>query len=63
MWHVSLVAPQQVESSCTRDQTRALCTSRQILNHWTSREFLLLLFLMRPGPLTFRAYVRSGVNS
>ena len=37
---VDLLAPQHVGSSQTRDQTRVLCTGRQILNHWTTREVL-----------------------
>ena len=35
---MGLVAPWQVESSQTRDQTRVPCLGRQILNHWTTRE-------------------------
>ena len=42
LWHVGLVAPRHVESSGTRDQTHVPCISRQILNHQTTREALLL---------------------
>ena len=35
-----LVAPQHVESSQTRNQTRVPCTTRRILGHWTTREVL-----------------------
>ena len=35
-WHMNLVAPRQVESSQTRDQTCVPCMSRQILNHGTT---------------------------
>ena len=38
LWHIGLVAPQHVDSSQTRYRTHALCTGRQILNHWTTRE-------------------------
>ena len=33
LWYTGLVAPQHVESSPTRDQTRVPCTGRQILSH------------------------------
>ena len=35
---MGLVAPWQVESPQTRDQTRVPCIGRQILNHWATRE-------------------------
>ena len=35
---MGLVALQHVKSSQTRVQTQVLCTGRQILNHWTTRE-------------------------
>ena len=38
LWHVGLLAPWHVRSSLTRDQTRAPCIGRRILNHWTTRE-------------------------
>jgi len=41
----SLVAPQHVESSWTRDQTHVLCIGRRILNHWITREVQKLCFL------------------
>ena len=34
----SIAAPQHVRSLWTRDWTRDPCTSRQILNHWPTRE-------------------------
>ena len=40
-----LVALQHVESSQTRDRTRAHCLGRQILIHCTTREVLLLTIL------------------
>ena len=48
----SLVAPYEVQlprnmwdlSSQTRDQTCVLCIGRQILNHWTIKEVLILIF-------------------
>ena len=35
-----LIAPQQVKSSWSRDQTHVLCTGWQILYHWPTREVL-----------------------
>ena len=35
---MGLVAPQQVESSQTRDRTSVPCIARQIPNPWISRE-------------------------
>ena len=43
-WHTGLVAPRDVESSLTRDQTRVPCIGRQIPNHWTTREAQIWLF-------------------
>ena len=43
-WHTGLGASQHVGSSQIRDQTHVSCTGRQILYHWASRDFLLLLF-------------------
>ena len=40
LWCIGLVAPWRVESSWTRDWTSVPCTSRQILNYWTTREVL-----------------------
>ena len=37
----ALVAPQQMESSQTRDQTRIPCTGRRTLNPWATREVLV----------------------
>ena len=44
-WLMGLVALQHVRSSWIRDQTCVPCTGRQILNHWTTREVPLCLFL------------------
>ena len=44
------VALQHVESSWTRDRTHVLCTGRQILNHWTTREVLFNVCLWSPIP-------------
>lgn len=41
LWCGALVAPQQMESSQTRDQTRIPCTGRRILNPWDTREVLV----------------------
>ena len=38
LWSTGLVAPWHVESSWTRDQTRAPCTGRQVLIHCTTTE-------------------------
>ena len=43
MWCMGLAALQHVGSSQTRDGTHVPCISRQILNHWTTREVLLCL--------------------
>ena len=45
---LGLVAPQHMESSWTRAQTRVPCIGRWILNHCTTREALIffLLFLL-----------------
>ena len=40
-----LVAPQQVGSPQTKDQTRGPCTGRGILYHWATREVLYQIFL------------------
>ena len=39
MQQAGLAALRRVESSWTGGQTRVLCIGRQILNHWTTREF------------------------
>ena len=41
LWRTGLVAPRHVGSSQTRDRTYVPCISRQILNHWTTRELYL----------------------
>ena len=38
LWHMSLVAPQYLESSQSRDRTHVPCIGRQIPNHWTTRK-------------------------
>ena len=40
--HMGFVAPWDVESSQTGDQTRVPCIGGRILNHWTTREILTL---------------------
>ena len=42
--HMGLVAPWDVESSPTRDQTHVPCIGRQILSHWTTRNVLVNMF-------------------
>ena len=44
LWPPGLVTPWPVESSQTRDGTCVPCTGRRILNHWTTREALILQF-------------------
>ena len=39
LWYMGLVASQYMGASWIRDQTRVPCIGRQILNHWTTREF------------------------
>ena len=39
---MGLTAPRHVGSSQTRDRTLVPCIVRQILNHWTTREALIL---------------------
>jgi len=43
--HTGLVALGHVESSWTRDQIRFPCIGRWMLNHWTTREILILCIL------------------
>ena len=45
MWLTGLVAPRHVGSSQTRARTRVPCIGRQILNHCTTRETLIVHFL------------------
>ena len=52
LWPTDLVAPWHVRSSRTRDQTHVPCISRQILNHWTTREVPKILFTLLE-PLIF----------
>ena len=44
----SAVTPRHVESSQTRDRTCVRCIGRQVLNHWATREVLLM-----PSDFTF----------
>ena len=46
LWCMGLAAPRHMESFQTRDQTCVFCTSRWILNHWTTREVPSSTFLM-----------------
>ena len=47
LWYTNSVAPQHVGSSWTGGRTAVPCTTRRILNHWTTREalFVCVLFL------------------
>ena len=38
LWCSGLAVPQHVGSSLARDRTHVPCVSRQIFNHWTTRE-------------------------
>ena len=42
---MGLVAPWHVDSSQTRYLTQVSCITRQILNHWTTREAPLVTFV------------------
>ena len=44
LWGSGLVAPQHVGSSWIMDRTGVPCIARQILNHWTNREALVVSF-------------------
>ena len=44
-WNMGSVALRNVESSWTRGWTHVPCTGRQILNHWTTMEVLVWLFI------------------
>ena len=44
-WHTGFAAPWHVESSRTRVWTCVFCISRQLLNHWTTREDPVSTFL------------------
>jgi len=45
LWCIGLVAPCRGESSRAKDRIRVPCTGRRILNHWTTRVILFLVFL------------------
>ena len=54
---MALAASRHVESFWTRDRTCVLCIGRWILNHWTTREVLPLLWappfsVLHPNPLS-----------
>ena len=51
--HVGIVVLRHAASFQTRDQIHVPCTSRQILNHWTTREVLKtkLKAVYRPTPV------------
>ena len=42
---MGLVAPWHADSPWTRDRTTVPCIGRQILIHWTTREFLDIYFI------------------
>ena len=44
LWCMGLVVPQHVESPLARNWTHVPCTGRKILNHWTIRETLQIIF-------------------
>ena len=44
LWHTGLAAPCHLETSWTRYQTHVSCIGKQILHHWTMREFLIFGF-------------------
>ena len=43
LWHTGLAAPQHMESPWSRDQTHVPCIGRQILIHWSTKEFQFCL--------------------
>ena len=47
LWRIGLVAPRHVGSSQTRARTRVPRIGRQILNHCTTREALIFIFLIK----------------
>ena len=44
--HLDLAAAQLVDSSWARDHTHVSCLGWQILNHWTTREVLIISFII-----------------
>ena len=42
---MGVAAPWHAKSSLTSGQTCVPCNGRQILNHWTTREALVFMFL------------------
>ena len=69
LWHMGLVASQQLRDSIecpqTQDQTRVPCIGRWILNHWTTREVLQSHLKVKNLALYFSSLigiVDSGLN-
>ena len=63
---MGLAALQYVEFSQTRDRTCVPCTGRRILNHWTTREVLIVIFLFifqGMGERWFAQLSRPPVNT
>ena len=56
-----LVAPRDVVSSQTREQTRVQCIGRWILYHWTTREVPLSVFQLRKS-VSFNQDPRVSFN-
>ena len=56
--HLSLLAPRQVESSQTREQTRVSCVGSWIRNHWTTGGVLNFLF-SDPSSVQFNSVAQS----
>ena len=49
LWGTGLVAPQHMESSRTGDRTRVPCIGSWILNHWTTREAPVCVYVRSEG--------------
>ena len=47
LWCIGLDAPWHMESPRSMDQTRVLCTGRQLLFHCTTREVLCIFVILR----------------
>ena len=60
---LGLAAPQQVESSQTRDRTHVPRTGRWILIHWTTREVPVLYFQMLRHPGALGTYGDSPLRA
>ena len=59
---VSLVAAWYVVSSWTRDWTCVPCIGREILNHWTTREFQSWACFDQPWVPTLSASLKPGLG-